>query len=253
MSQQRIKDLGTVLDTAFTFIAKQENAALYNAILSAKRYDPNSTYIPNEATGAIPLLGEYKDPSGNRTYGFGLEIRTANNMGGVVPATTVPEMELQFKERIQKDIDFVNNLKDARGKVIANSLDNNQKAALVSLVYNIGQSKFLESKAYKDGLAVGNIDTFKKEAFDPEIGFVKDKKGGTILDGLVNRRNAEKELFESAERERERETVTFPEASAVDSAFDKITIESLESMESIKNKPTTMAELAARRAGAKKN
>ena len=62
MSQQRIKDLWTVLDTAFTFIAKQENAALYNAILSAKRYDPNSTYIPNEATGAIPLLGQYKNP-----------------------------------------------------------------------------------------------------------------------------------------------------------------------------------------------
>ena len=206
MSEQRIKDLGTVLDTAFTFIAKQENAALYNAILSAKRYDPNSTYIPNEATGAIPLLGEYKDPSGNRTYGFGLEIRTANNMGGVVPATTVPEMELQFKERIQKDIDFVDNLKDARGKVIANSLDNNQKAALVSLIYNIGQSKFLESKAYKEGLAVGNMERFKKEAFDSKIGFVKDKKGGTILDGLVKRRQEELALFESNQRQRELET-----------------------------------------------
>ena len=246
MSQQRIKDLGTVLDTAFTFIAKQENAALYNAILSAKRYDPNSTYIPNEATGAIPLLGEYKDPSGNRTYGFGLEIRTANNMGGVVPATTVPEMELQFKERIQKDIDFVNNLKDARGKVIANSLDNNQKAALVSLVYNIGQSKFLESKAYKEGLAVGNIETFKEEAFDPEIGFVKDEPGGKILPGLVNRRKSEKELFESAEIQRVEETAK----TGAGSAFDNITIES---MESIENKPTTMADLAARRAGVKKN
>ena len=204
MSQQRIKDLGTVLDTAFTFIAKQENAALYNAILSAKRYDPNSTYIPNEATGAIPLLGEYKDPSGNRTYGFGLEIRTANNMGGVVPATTVPEMELQFKERIQKDIDFVNTLNDARGKRI--SLDDNQKAALTSLVYNIGQQKFLDSKAYKEGLAVGDMERFKKEAFDSKIGFVKDKKGGTILDGLVKRRQEELALFESNQRQRELET-----------------------------------------------
>ena len=237
MSQQRIKDLGTVLDTAFTFIAKQENAALYNAILSAKRYDPNSTYIPNEATGAIPLLGEYKDPSGNRTYGFGLEIRTANNMGGVVPATTVPEMELQFKERIQKDIDFVNNLEDARGKRIANSLDNNQKAALVSLVYNIGQTGFLNSKAYKEGLAVGDIDRFKKEAFDSKIGFVKDKKGGTILPGLVNRRKSEKELFESAEKQRVEETAE----TGAGSAFDNITIEELEGI------PKTRSDLYSNR------
>ena len=204
MSQQRIKDLGTVLDTAFKFIARQENEALYNAILSAKRYDPNGTYIPNQATGPIPLLGEYKDPSGNRTYAFGLEVRTANNLDGVVPAKTIPEMELQFKERIQKDIDFVNTLNDARGKRI--SLDDNQKAALTSLVYNIGQQKFLDSKAYKEGLAVGDIERFKKEAFDSKIGFVKDKKGGTILDGLVKRRQEELALFESNQRQRELET-----------------------------------------------
>lgn len=204
MAQQRIKDLGTVLDTAFKFIAQQENSALYDAILSAKRYDPNSTYIPNVATGAIPLLGEYKDPSGNRTYGFGLEIRTANNLGGVIPAKTVPEMELQFKERIQKDINFVDNLKDATGKRIY--LDDNQKAALTSLVYNIGQKRFLDSKAYKEGLALGDMERFKKEAFDSKIGFVKDKTGGEILSGLVNRRQAELDLFESGDRQRQAET-----------------------------------------------
>ena len=234
MSKQRIKDLGTVLDTAFTFIAKQENAALYNAILSFKRYDEKSTYIPNEATGEIPLLGEYKDPSGNRTYGFGLEIRTANNTGGVVPAKTVPEMELQFKERIQKDIDFVNRLTDANGKLL--NLDINQKAALTSLVYNIGQTGFLNSKAYKEGLAVGDIDRFKKEAFDSKIGFVKDKKGGTILDGLVKRRQAELELFETAQRERTAETNPIVDMTAVEP-------------EPLESGGTSMADIAARRAG----
>tara|TARA_E500000318_G_scaffold107570_1_gene117074 strand:- start:1144 stop:1860 length:717 start_codon:yes stop_codon:yes gene_type:complete len=238
MSEQRIKDLGTVLDKAFTFIAKQENAPLYNAILSFKRYDGNSKYIPNEATGEIPLLGEYKDPSGNRTYGFGLEIRTANNVGGVIPATTVPEMELQFKERIQKDIDFVNKLTDAKGKRL--NLDINQKAALTSLVYNIGQTGFLNSKAYKEGLAVGDIDRFKKEAFDSKIGFVKDKKGGTILDGLVNRRQAELELFETAQRERTAETNPMVDMTKIEP-------------EPLKDRQITRAELAARRAGVNTN
>jgi len=140
-------------------------------------------------------------------------------------------------ERIQKDIDFVDNLKDARGKVIANSLDNNQKAALVSLIYNIGQSKFLESKAYKEGLAVGNIETFKEEAFDPEIGFVKDEPGGKILPGLVNRRKSEKELFETAERQRVEETAK----TGAGSAFDNITIEELEGI------PKTRSDLYGNR------
>ena len=237
MSQQPVKDLGTVLDTAFTFIAQQENAALYNAILSAKRYDPEGTYIPNESTGPISLLGEYNDPSGNRTYAFGLEVRTNENPDGVIPAKTIPEMQLQFKERIQKDIDFVNKLEDTTGKRIANSLDNNQKAALVSLIYNIGQNKFLNSKAYREGLAVGDMDKFKFEAFDSEQGFVKDKKGGTILDGLVNRRQAELDLFETAERQRKLET-----NPTVDTT--KIEPEPLKT-----EGPVGMADLAARRAG----
>lgn len=235
MSEQRIKDLGTVLDKAFTFIAKQENQALYDAILSFKRYDENSMYKPNANTPLIPLLGEYVDPSGNRTYGFGLEVRTANNMGGVIPAKTVPEMELQFKERIQKDIDFVNKLTDSKGKRL--NLDDNQKASLTSLVYNIGQTGFLKSKAYKEGLAVGDIERFKKEAFDSTIGFVKDKKGGTILDGLVNRRQAELELFESAERERREETNPIVETPQIEK--EKL--------------PVTRSEVFARRAGVIKN
>jgi len=159
-------------------------------------------------------------------------------VGGVVPATTVPEMELQFKERIQKDIDFVNKLTDAKGKRL--NLDINQKAALTSLVYNIGQTGFLNSKAYKEGLAVGDIDRFKKEAFDSKIGFVKDKKGGTILDGLVNRRQAELELFETAQRERTAETNPMVDMTKIEP-------------EPLKDRQITRAELAARRAGVNTN
>ena len=42
--------------------------------------------------------------------------------------------------------------------------------------------------------------------FDSKIGFVKDKTGGEILSGLVNRRQAELDLFESGDRQRQAET-----------------------------------------------
>ena len=68
----------------------------------------------------------------------------------------------------------------------------NQKAAIVSLIFNVGQGNFKKSKALK-ALNKGDIDTFLKEAFDPKIGFVKS--GGKVLNGLVTRRQAEKQLF----------------------------------------------------------
>ena len=197
------------LDIAFDFIAKRENEPLYNAINKIKNYtntidSSQSTvggtgdeaslrdtyYKPNNETGRIALLDTYKDISGNDTYGYGIEEQYINKKAG-----TVPEMELQFKEILTKTIKYVNSLKDNTGKKL--NLDNNQTAALTSLIYNIGEDKFKKSDAWNKGLRVGDIDRFKKEAFDETIGFVKDKKGGRILNGLVNRRREEQKLFET--------------------------------------------------------
>jgi hypothetical protein len=52
------------------------------------------------------------------------------------------------------------------------------------------------------------MERFKKEAFDSKIGFVKDKTGGKILNGLVSRRQAELDLFESSNRQRQEETIS---------------------------------------------
>ena len=250
----------SAIDKAFEFIAIRENKPLYEAIdkafktsgvfnpLRLKDVDQSRfTYTPNPQTGEIPLLGIYKDPSGNDTYGYGLELKGISSR-----AKTVQEMELQFREKLQKNLNFVESLTDVNNKRL--NLDDNQKAALVSLVYNVGETAFKNSKAYNEGLKVGNMNVFLEEAFDKDKGFTKITSPLTgekiFSQGLFNRRQEEKDLFLTAERERERETVKFPEASAVDSAFDKITIES---MESIENKPTTMADLAARRAGIIKN
>jgi len=97
----------------------------------------------------------------------------------------------QAEKWLKEDIKKAHTTVDRLVKI---KLNNNQKNALVSLVYNVGEGNFKKSKALK-ALNSGDIETFLKEAFDPKIGFVKAKKGGRILKGLVNRRSAEKELF----------------------------------------------------------
>jgi GH24 family phage-related lysozyme (muramidase) len=97
----------------------------------------------------------------------------------------------QAEKWLKEDIKKANTTVDRLVKI---EINNNQRNALVSLVYNVGEGNFKKSKALK-ALNSGDIETFLKEAFDPKIGFVKAKKGGRILKGLVNRRSAEKELF----------------------------------------------------------
>ena len=237
----------SAIDKAFEFIAPRENKPLYDFIndtfktsgvfnpLKLEDVDQSKfTYTPNRQTEPIPLLGIYKDPSGNDTYGYGLEIKNIS-----APAKTVQEMELQFKEKLQKNLNFVESLTDVNNKRL--NLDDNQKAALVSLVYNVGETAFKNSKAYNEGLKVGNMDVFLKEAFDKDEGFTKITSPLTgekiFSQGLFNRRQEEKDLFLTAERERENETAK----TGAGSAFDNITIEELEGI------PKTRSDLYSNR------
>ena len=97
--------------------------------------------------------------------------------------------EAQAEEFFQEDLAVAETAVD---KLVTTELSSNQRAAIVSLVFNVGQGNFKKSKALK-ALNKGDIDTFLKEAFDPKIGFVKS--GGKVLNGLVTRRQAEKQLF----------------------------------------------------------
>tara|TARA_R100000951_G_scaffold95483_2_gene84538 strand:- start:4102 stop:5532 length:1431 start_codon:yes stop_codon:yes gene_type:complete len=95
----------------------------------------------------------------------------------------------QAEEYLQEDIAVAEKAVNSLVKV---NLTPNQKAAVVSLVFNVGQGNFKKSKALK-ALNKGDMETFMKEAFDSKVGFVKS--GGKVLKGLVKRRKAEKELF----------------------------------------------------------
>jgi GH24 family phage-related lysozyme (muramidase) len=87
---------------------------------------------------------------------------------------------------------------DAYDRLVTVDLTSNQKAAVLSLIYNVGEGAFGNSKALKH-LNNGNFEEYLKEANDPDIGFTKtrDPKTGVKRKnkGLINRRRAEGEMF----------------------------------------------------------
>jgi len=170
----------SLIHKVFNFIAQEENQNLYDTIEKIKR--GTESFKPS-------LLLPYDDLSGNPTYAYGIE---TNRYG---KKNTISEMEMQFTKIIQEDalkpVENINTKYNLK-------LNDNQKTSLASLIYNIGETRFKESNAYKY-LIDNNLEDFKYEAFNSEQGFVKSK--GKKLKGLVNRRQKEKELFESVPQE----------------------------------------------------
>ena len=81
---------------------------------------------------------------------------------------------------------------EAVDRLVTIDLNPNQRAALTSLVFNVGQGNFAKSKALV-ALNTGDFDSFKREAFGEDDGFVYS--GGVKLPGLVNRRSEEQAMF----------------------------------------------------------
>jgi len=81
---------------------------------------------------------------------------------------------------------------EAVDRLVTIDLSPHQRAALTSLVFNVGQGNFAKSKALV-ALNLGDFDSFKQEAFGENDGFVYS--GGVKLPGLVNRRSQEQDMF----------------------------------------------------------
>ena len=64
----------------------------------------------------------------------------------------------------------------------------NQFSAMVSLAYNIGPGNFINSSVLVNHM----LDKFEEAA---DCFLLWDKAGGRVLDGLVRRRNAERDLY----------------------------------------------------------
>ena len=120
---------------------------------------------------------EYDDV-GHQAKGYGTK-------SGLLAEDTEEEAT---KAMIKKLIEFNKDV----DRLVKIKLNKDERNALVSLLYNIGDGNFAKSKALK-ALNKGDKKTFLKEAFDPKIGFVKSD--GKVLKGLVNRRAREKQIF----------------------------------------------------------
>lgn len=118
------------------------------------------------------------DDVGHRAKGYGTKA------GLLAQDTEAEASKAMIKKLIDanKDVD----------RLVKIKLNKDERNALVSLIYNIGEGAFAKSKALK-ALNKGDKKTFVKEAFHPKLGFVKSK--GKILKGLVNRRTKEKDIF----------------------------------------------------------
>ena len=148
----------------------------------------------------------YKDnsPSGEAipTIGYGNQLSAENvrtgtvNIKGVMVDWTKGITRQQALDLLETKV--VEYEKAARASLAeANLVNPKMDAALTSLIYNVGVYAWDQSNA-KKALESGDIDTFLEEAFGKK-GWIKVTKIGTkqkiISNGLVNRRNGEKDLF----------------------------------------------------------
>ena len=161
-------------DILFNFIAEAEDAKLYKSMLEGKN---------PELTAYLPT------PNDVQTIGFG---RTRGVTEGM--KSTLEKEKNKLKEELEL---FEKETIKSIGQNQFDSLNHNQKAAVISLIFNVGRSAFDGTKAQK-ALKSGDYSTFVKEAFDPQLGFTKQRNAAgklEILKGLQNRRQAEKDLF----------------------------------------------------------
>ena len=135
-------------------------------------------------------LNAYKDSAGVWTIGYGHTNNVYNGM-----TITSEEAETLLKNDLKQFEYYVNTY-------VSVNINQNQFDALVSFTYNVGGGAFKQStllEKLNNGDMNGAADEFGKWIY----------AGGIKLNGLIRRRNAERELFlkEIIERDEEMEKI----------------------------------------------
>jgi len=115
---------------------------------------------------------------------------TSLNYDDIKEGFTITEEEAL--DRLNRDLSMRINEVDKINDALGGKLNYNQRAALVSMLYNVSPESWYKSNARK-ALLEGNMEEFNVEAFDPQKGFVYGS--GERLRGLVRRRKNEQRLF----------------------------------------------------------
>lgn len=128
----------------------------------------------------------YKCSAGVWTVGYG-QTGTDIKEGSVTTPAAANEW---LEARLEKDLVWL------RNKLQPLVLESNQEAALLSLVYNIGQGNFMKSGVFR---YLRNAENGKKLPLKliEQSWLSWNKAGGKPLKGLTNRRLAEWALFTS--------------------------------------------------------
>lgn len=127
-------------------------------------------------------LVSYDDGVGVWTVGYG-----TTRINGVKVQKGLTITDAQAELYLKSDLETFENVVN---KVVTIEVNQNQFDALVSLTYNIGATAFTNSTL----LRKLNSGDFKGAS---EQFLVWNKGGGKVMTGLVRRREAEKELFNS--------------------------------------------------------
>lgn len=127
-------------------------------------------------------LTAYQCSAGVWTIGYGT---TAMAGLGIEPAKGLTITQDRAEDLLRQGVDKFAATVDA---MITASVNSNEFGACVSLAYNIGPNAFAKSTVLRK-LNAGN----KQEA--AEAFKLWNKAGGEVVKGLINRRNAEIELF----------------------------------------------------------
>lgn len=126
-------------------------------------------------------LKAYKDVAGVWTVGYGLTSRAGFIEVGPDTVLTQEEADWYLEQ-------VVNDFASKIGPMITAPINENQFAAFVSLAYNIGVGAFQKSSALRRFNAGQIMEV-------PAAMRMWKKAGGKVVQGLVNRREAEVKLF----------------------------------------------------------
>jgi lysozyme len=126
-------------------------------------------------------LKAYKDVAGIWTVGYGLTSRAGFIEVGPETVLTQEEADWYLEQVVN---DFASKIKP----MITAPINENQFAAFVSLSYNIGVGAFKKSSALRRFNAGQTMEV-------PAAMRMWKKAGGKVVQGLINRREAEVKLF----------------------------------------------------------
>ena len=158
------------------FIANEENSIRKGYDQTSDSWKPHTSLEGGTETLAYGhKLTPAESKSGTVSIG-GKEVKVAD---GITDA--------QAKQLLKQDTAKARNAVDS---LVTFKLNANQKAALTSLIYNVGIDSFKNSKALK-ALNKGDLDTFRREAFGDK-GWINYKNHPG---GLRPRRQREEKLF----------------------------------------------------------